>query len=122
MQGANFAYGLNAGYHFNDYFSVKISYNNGSIEADDKYAVDEWRRKRNLNFRTDISEWSLTTDIFFMEYFKLFRRYNVKPYVKTGVALFSFNPQGLYKGKWHDLQPLSTEGQGLPDQILNLII
>ena len=41
MQGANFAYGLNAGYHFNKYLSLKISYNRGSIEANDKYAVDK---------------------------------------------------------------------------------
>lgn len=113
MQGANFAYGLNAGYHFNKYLSLKISYNLGSIEADDKYAVDKWRRDRNLNFRTDIREWALTADVFFLEYLKFFRKYDLKPYLKTGVALFSFNPQGLYKGKWYDLQPLGTEGQGL---------
>lgn len=70
MQGANFAYGLNAGYHFNKYLSLKISYNRGSIEANDKYAVDKWRRDRNLNFRTDIREWALTADVFFLEYLK----------------------------------------------------
>ncbi|MFZ1703598.1 MAG: DUF6089 family protein [Saprospiraceae bacterium] len=113
VQGASFAYGLNLGYHISPYYSVKVSYNKGSIDAADKYSVDAWRKERNLNFRTDIHEWSLVTDIFFLEYSKFFRKYNLKPFLRVGVAVFSFNPQGEYKGKWYDLQPLATEGQGL---------
>ena len=114
FQGAKFAYGLNLGYHLNRNFSVRVSYNKGSIAASDKYAADAWRRERNLNFRTDIREWSLTSDIFFLEYSRFFRKYDLKPFVRVGIALFSFNPQGEYNRQWYDLQPLSTEGQGLP--------
>src|SRR5690606_15133936 len=64
FQGAKFAYGVNLGYHISNHISCRLSYNHGSIAAADKYAVDPWRKKRNLNFRTDISEWSLTTDFF----------------------------------------------------------
>lgn len=114
FQGAKFAYGVNLGYHVSNHFSFRISYNHGSIAAADKYAVDTWRRDRNLNFRTDINEWSLTADYFFLEVNSFFRKYELKPFLRFGVALFSFNPQGEYKGNWYDLQPLGTEGQGLP--------
>ncbi len=114
FQGTQFGYGINLGYHLNDRFSLRISYSHGQIQASDRYAVDDWRRNRNLNFRTKIYEWAVTTDIFFLEYYKFFRKYDLKPFVRTGIAYFSFNPQGSYDGKWYDLQPLSTEGQGLP--------
>lgn len=114
FQGTQFGYGINLGYHVNDRFSFRISYGQGQIQASDRYAVDDWRRNRNLNFRTKIYEWAATTDIFFLEYYKFFRKYDLKPFIRTGIAYFSFNPQGSYDGKWYDLQPLSTEGQGLP--------
>ncbi len=34
-------------------------------------------------------------------------------YVFAGIGGNWFNPQGRYKGEWHNLQPLGTEGQGL---------
>ncbi len=33
-------------------------------------------------------------------------------YLAGGLNLFYFNPQASYHGKYYDLQPLSTEGQG----------
>jgi hypothetical protein len=39
----------------------------------------------------------------------------VSPYVIAGVGWFHFNPQAELKGKWVDLQPLSTEGQGFAE-------
>lgn len=119
IQGAKFAYGINVGYHVSEYFAFRVSYNRGSIEADDKYAADEWRRDRNLNFRSDLSEWSFTGDFYFLEFSRFFRKYSLKPFLRAGVALFSFNPQGFYKGEWYDLQPFGTEGQGLPGSTKN---
>ncbi|HMC98987.1 MAG TPA: hypothetical protein VKH37_02510, partial [Ferruginibacter sp.] len=34
------------------------------------------------------------------------------PYLMGGVGMFHFNPQANLNGKWVDLQPLNTEGQG----------
>ena len=33
----------------------------------------------------------------------------------AGVAVLRHNPKALYAGQWYELQPLSTEGQGLPE-------
>jgi len=47
---------------------------------------------------------------------------NVYPYFYTGISFFHFNPQAKYpkdgeiasmQGKWVDLKPLKTEGQGI---------
>ena len=35
------------------------------------------------------------------------------PYVFGGMSFFSFKPQAYYQGRWYDLQPLGTEGQGI---------
>ena len=36
------------------------------------------------------------------------------PFVYAGAGMCWFNPQALYEGQWVELQPLGTEGQGLP--------
>ena len=38
------------------------------------------------------------------------------PYLYAGVAGFYFNPKAQFKGQWVELQPLGTEGQGLPTE------
>ncbi|MDD3877115.1 MAG: hypothetical protein PHT69_10865 [Bacteroidales bacterium] len=48
--------------------------------------------------------------------------FGIYPYLFTGIATYYFNPQGKYpedgsitsmRGKWVDLEPLKTEGQGI---------
>lgn len=38
----------------------------------------------------------------------------IQPYVFGGIGGYRFNPQAGFDGGWVDLQPLGTEGQGLP--------
>jgi len=114
FQGAKMLNGLHIGYHFNEYYALKLKYIKGSIGADDVQSVDIWRRERNLHFRSEIRELSLINEFELLDVLKFFQRYNLKPYVTIGLSWFRFNPQAKYRGEWYDLQPLSTEGQGLP--------
>jgi hypothetical protein len=41
-------------------------------------------------------------------------RYDLNAYGFFGIAGFYFNPKAQYNGTWYALQPLGTEGQGLP--------
>ncbi len=50
---------------------------------------------RNLNFKTNIYEYSSTIEF---------------NYLKYGVGVFGFNPQGYYKGQWYNLRDYQTEG------------
>ncbi|MBC7885629.1 MAG: hypothetical protein H7X99_09150 [Saprospiraceae bacterium] len=114
IEGARFLKGLHVGYLFSEYASLKFKWSNASLRADDKGSADFWRVERNLHFRTDIRELALVCEFELLDVFKSLRKYRIKPFVNFGVALFTFNPQASFKGQWYDLQPLGTEGQGLP--------
>jgi hypothetical protein len=40
------------------------------------------------------------------------------PEISIGAEYIKFNPQGLYKGTWYDLQPLGTAGQTISGSTL----
>src|SRR4030095_8015554 len=66
---------------------------------------------RNLSFQSPVSEFSLVGE------FNTFDLDNKKwtPYVFAGIAVFRYNPYTFDRsGNKTYLQPLSTEGQGLP--------
>jgi len=87
----------------------------GTITADDA----KRENPRNLSFRSRIGEFSVQAEINYLNYFTGSKNYRFSPYLFGGVAVFSFNPQAYYfdpvthTGRWIDLAPLSTEGQGL---------
>ena len=66
------------------------------------------------NFRTDIYELSAMAEISPWNLGYYGSQTVIVPYFSAGLALFRFNPQTLFEGSWIDLQPLGTEGQGLP--------
>ena len=80
------------------------------------------RMERNLHFRSPLQELILLAEF----YPTVFREYDwdnvggrIRPYVVAGVGAFKFNPQAQYADTngdkvWVDLQPLRTEGQGMP--------
>src|SRR5205814_6818898 len=94
----------------------------GKIQADDKVlesvkATTFGRYERNLSFRDNISEFMLAGE--FHPFFMFMPKDDddwtppmISPYLLAGVGLFHFNPQANLNGKWVDLQPLNTEGQG----------
>jgi len=70
---------------------------------------------RNLSFRSPISEISLTTEFHPLQLLNFELVPFVSPYVIAGIGWFHFNPQANLNGKWIDLQPLHTEGQGFTE-------
>ena len=95
----------------------------GYLHGDDATTTEPFRQHRNLRFRAPIIEFATQIEYsIFTE--KIGHRYSLRRirglrgfkanlYVFTGIAAFWFNPQGKYNGKWYNLQPLGTEGQGL---------
>lgn len=114
FQGARFLKSVHLGYHFSESFALKLKYTKTSISAYDRDSKDSWRAARNLHFVTDINDVSLLAEIELLDMFKKLRKFNLKPFVYFGITYFNFNPKASYNGRWYDLQPLSTEGQGLP--------
>jgi hypothetical protein len=124
--------GLFARYNFNGNFSARVDLNYMQLSGDDKYAGKNdagftptqsrdgvnaawFRYYRNLNFRTHMFDASVAMEV---------TPYNFRlgsgsgssilaPYGFIGIGMFTFNPEGNYNGRWVELKPLSTEGQGL---------
>ncbi|CAN5339741.1 hypothetical protein BH09BAC2_BH09BAC2_08490 [soil metagenome] len=83
------------------------------------YPNTSGRYERNLSFRTKISEFTIIGEVYPTYLFRQFdtdvEPPRAAPYVMFGVGFFHFNPQTQYQGRWVDLQPLHTEGQGFID-------
>ncbi len=82
----------------------------GKIVGADSLAIQEFNRKRNLNFESPLMSAELMVNFRFLGLPESgFRRIN--PYLIAGAGYLKFNPSGEYNGQRIDLQPLGTEGQ-----------
>lgn len=72
------------------------------------------QQARLLNFRTNLTEFSLTAELDLF-YIGDKEDNHLALYLFGGGGIISFNPEGQIDGVWRELQPLSTEGQGIPD-------
>ena len=80
-------------------------------------ATHDWLEKRNLSFRSQLTEGGVAVEFNFRPYGGGATDYQWTPYLFGGVALFHFDPQAQYVNArgdtlWVRLQPLCTEGQG----------
>lgn len=111
FKGSRPAGGILYRYNISPRLAFKANVLFGSLEASDaKTGTD---LARNLSFRSPLSEISAQIELNFLKLYNERGMNPFSPYLFVGVALFSFNPQAELNGKWHDLQPLGTEGQGL---------
>ena len=107
----NLAFGMFGRYNLNRFISFKAHFNKAKITGDDRNNnYLSGLRQRNLNFRSNILEVGITNEFSLGAYDPRDNK-NTIPYVFAGVSLFYFNPQAEFKGGWHDLRPLGTEGQ-----------
>jgi hypothetical protein len=117
-----------AGYRYklNQNNSLRGNLSVGLLTGADKLTQEVFRHNRNLSFRTPIVEFGAIYEVYINKE-KVGHRYNIKSahgfkrfrfafYAFTGVTGFWFNPQAKFNGHWTNLQPLGTEGQGLPGE------
>lgn len=108
------AIGLFFRQHLTHWFSVRANFNfttvSGSDKRNESFTDKDINFKlRNLHFRSRIVELNLLFEFFLPS----IKSRKSSPFIFLGGGFFYFNPQAKYKGKWYDLQPLGTEGQGL---------
>lgn len=117
----NFAVGGGLRYYMTNHWAVRGNLFFGRLAADDALSTNQFRKGRNLNFQSNITDVSLQIEYSLFNWNikgvsrKLYRRRNKRHniYLFTGISMFKFNPKGELNGEWYDLQKLSTEGQGL---------
>lgn len=110
-QNSRTAIGLTAGYQLSPRINLRAGFTYAKLDGADSLSKQDDIRLRNLSFQTNISEFSLVAEIntFDMNY----KRWS--PYIFGGLAVFHFNPYTYdQQNNKVYLQPLSTEGQGLP--------
>lgn len=118
-------FGAHFSYYPKDWLGFRFAINAGKLQGDDnvingKGGLEEARRARNLSFRSNYQEAILVAEIFptvFMEEDPSDVYHRLRPYGVIGVGMFRFNPQAQdpQTGQWVNLQPLRTEGQGMPN-------
>ncbi len=91
------------------HFAIRGGFTIGRISGDDANQSSPDLIERNLSFRNDIYEFAFTGEINLVA---MDRYKPVSPYLFIGVSAFYHNPKAFYNGRWVELQPLGTEGQG----------
>ena len=111
FSGSRPAGGVLYRYNINPRFAFKANVLFGSMEASDAKTGGDM--KRNLSFRSPLSEISAQIELNFLRLYNERGANPFTPYLFAGIALFSFNPQTELNGVWYDLQTMGTEGQDL---------
>ncbi|MBC6491161.1 DUF6089 family protein [Flavihumibacter stibioxidans] len=98
---------------FGNYIAVRVGGQFAQVGYADKYYEDnEFQRRRNLSFNSNIWELALQGDFNFFRFVPGSEDYRFTPYVTIGASIFSYDPYAYLQGKKHFLRPLGTEGQG----------
>ncbi len=107
------------GMKLNDVFKFNMKYMTGKLVGRDSDSNDLGRKRRNLNFASPLHEFGINTEVNINHFWKGLNKYGLNMYYTTGVNVFRFNPKTFKRNTFGvlelvDLQPLGTEGQGLP--------
>jgi hypothetical protein len=96
---------------FGDYAAIRLTFNYAQLGYSDIYSTNEYQRRRNLSFNTNIFEVALRGDFNFFKYDPSDKMHSFTPYATIGLGFFSYNPYAYLSGQKYYLRPLHTEGQ-----------
>ena len=105
------AFGLSLNYEISERVMLRSGLSFAKLEGGDPFSGSDYLKQiRNLSFQSNLTEFSLIGEL------TVFNLYNIRwsPYVFAGLAAYRFNPYVNDTSGKIFLQPLSTEGQGLP--------
>jgi hypothetical protein len=114
MKQTNGYIGADVHYEISARIQLRAGFNFARVNGNDRYGSKDYLQKRNLNFESAISEFSLGAEFFLFD----LSEEKMSPYLFASLAYFHFNPYTYdSSGKKTFLSRLSTEGQGLyPDR------
>ena len=96
---------------FTNYTALRLTAHFAQLGYSDQYSQNDYQRRRNLSFNTNIFEFALRGDFNFFKYIPTDFHYCFTPYATIGVGVFSYDPYAYYNGEKIYLRPLNTEGQ-----------
>lgn len=110
---AKLAFGVFFRKQFGNYIAVRVGGQFAQLGYADKYYSDnEFQRRRNLSFNSNVWELALQGDFNFFKYVPGSYDHRFTPYVTIGASIFSYDPYAYLGSQKYFLRPLGTEGQG----------
>ncbi len=100
-------------YNFNDQLSLRLQILSTDLVGEDSLSSFTAIQQRNLRFFSPLLDASLRVE--WHPLATIFESESIaSPYIALGGSFFTFNPQAEFQGITYELQPLRTEGQGVP--------
>jgi hypothetical protein len=96
---------------YGNYTALRISAHFAQLGYSDKYSQNEYQRRRNLSFNTNIFEFALRGDFNFFKFIPSDPNHSFTPYATIGIGVFSYDPYAYLNGQKYYLRPLNTEGE-----------
>lgn len=98
---------------FGNYIGVRVSGHFARLGYSDIYNThNDYQRRRNLSFNSNIFELALQGDFNFFRFIPGDPDHRFTPYVTIGAGIFSYDPYAYLGDEKIFLRPLGTEGQG----------
>lgn len=97
----------------NNYIAARVQMGYAQIGYSDIYNThNEYMRRRNLSFNSNVFELTLQGDFNFFKFNPVDPANRYTPYITLGVGALYYDPYAYYQGEKYFLRPLNTEGQG----------
>jgi hypothetical protein len=97
---------------FGNYIGLRVSAHYAELGYSDIYSTNDFQKRRNLSFNTNIWELAVQGDFNFFKFVPGDPYNRFTPYITLGVGAFSYDPYAYIGGQKVFLRPLGTEGQG----------
>ncbi|MEJ7914461.1 MAG: DUF6089 family protein [Chitinophagaceae bacterium] len=97
---------------FGNYIGLRVAAHYARLGFSDIYNNNEFQKRRNLSFNSNIWELSLQGDFNFFRFVPGDPDFRFTPYITLGAGVFSYDPYAYYQNQKVFLRPLGTEGQG----------
>jgi hypothetical protein len=99
--------------NFGNYIAARVNASYAEIGYSDKYNThNEFQRRRNLSFNSNIWELAVQADFNFYRFLPGDPNYRFTPYTTLGVGIFNYDPYAYLGSEKYNLRQLGTEGQG----------
>ncbi len=98
---------------FGNYIGLRVAAHYAQLGYSDIYNThNEYQRRRNLSFNSNIFELALQGDFNFFKFVPGDPDHSFTPYITFGAGIFSYDPYAYLNGQKYFLRTLATEGQG----------
>ena len=100
---------------FTPFLSARAELQYYNLTGSDAKFGDESRQRRNLSFRANNFEFSVTGQIDFLQNSLFYERYSrrrpINVFGFAGIGVTTNSPQAKLDGQWYSLRPYQTEGK-----------